>query len=276
MITRRWMAGLLTLSLLLLAQEGVAQSIDEGRGWDKGRPSHKSDVMPVPLVPDERFPSLEENPFFPLQRSIVLIFTETPTGPKRGTGWVIQREGDITLIVTPRYVVSDHNTERPSDAIQIELYSENEPEYRLRFPAQIRDITAPGDALDLAVLEVRNLPEDIEALPLASSGPPLNSDILIIGHPVTGNPWSLQRGYISAITAAPDQQNLQVAGMNLAVGVGGAPILYNQEVVGLLVTISNQQTVTGSGSQGDLIGGFGFAYPLEVIEQQLQDWGITP
>ena len=242
---------------------------------EKGRPSHKSDVMPVPLVPEERFPSLEENPFFPLQRSVVLILTETSSGLQYGTGWVVQREGDITLIVTPRYVVSDGNTQRPSDSIEIELYSQNKPEHRLRFPARIRNITDPGDLLDLAILEVRNLPDDIEPLTLSNSRAPVDADIRVIGHPVTGNPWSLQRGYISAITAAPDQQNLQVAGMNLVVGVGGAPILYNQEVVGLLVTISNQQTVTGSGSQGDLMGGFGFAYPLEVIEQQLQNWGIS-
>ena len=270
------MAGLLTLSLLLLAQEGVAQSIDEGRGWEKGRRSQKSDVMPVPPVFEERLPSLEENPYFPLQRAVVLIIAETPSGFQQGTGWVVQREGDITLIITNRYVVSDETTQRPSDSIEIELYSLNEPEYRLRFPARVRDITDPNDPIDLAVLEVRNLPDDIEALPLASSGPPLNSDILIIGHPITGTPWTLQRGYIANVTAAPDQQNLQIAGANLAIRIGGAPILHNREVVGLLTSIGNQQIATGSGGPGDAMGEFGFAYPLEVLQDQLQDWGITP
>ena len=86
------MAGLLTLSLLLLAQEGVAQSIDEGRGWEKGRRSQKSDVMPVPPVFAERLPSLEQNPYFPLQRAVVLIIAQTPSGYKPGTGWVVSKE----------------------------------------------------------------------------------------------------------------------------------------------------------------------------------------
>jgi superkiller protein 3 len=230
---------------------------------------------PLPDDPEERFPSLEENPFFPLQRSIVLIFTETPTGPKRGTGWVIQRDGDITLIVTNRHVVSDDHTRRPSDSIEIELYSQNVPEHRLRFPARIRHITAPDDEqLDLAILEVRDLPDDIEPLTLSNSRAPLGADISVIGHPVTGNPWSWQPGHISAITAAQDQQNLQLAVPNLAVGNSGSPIFHENQVIGMVTSISNQQTVAGSGTEGDFTGGFGFAYPLDILQNQLQDWGI--
>jgi superkiller protein 3 len=190
-----------------------------------------------------------------------------------GTGWVIHQEGDITLIVTNRHVVSD-DSQRPSDSIEIELYSLNDPEHRLRFPAQIRDITAPDDPLDLAVLEVRNLPDDIEPLPLASSPVSMDADIRIIGHPLTGTPWTLQRGYIANITAAQDQQNLLIGGTNLAVGNSGSPVIYNDEVVGLVVRISNEQAAASPETQGDTIGGFGFAYPLDVLAQHLQDWGI--
>ncbi|TAN86150.1 MAG: tetratricopeptide repeat protein, partial [Phormidium sp. SL48-SHIP] len=229
---------------------------------------------PLPDDREERLPSRDENPIFSLQRSIVLIITATPTGLQYGTGWVIHQEGDITLIVTNRHVVSDENTERPSDSIEIELYSQNDPEHRLRFPAQIRDITDPGDPLDLAVLEVRNLPDDIEPLPLANSPVSMDADIRIIGHPLTGTPWTLQRGYIANITAEPDQQNLQIGGTNLAVGNSGSPVIYNNEVVGLVVRISNEQAAASPERQGDTIGGFGFAYPLDVLAQHLQDWGI--
>ncbi|MFP4319054.1 MAG: tetratricopeptide repeat protein, partial [Phormidium sp.] len=223
---------------------------------------------------EERLPSREEDPLFPLQRSIVLIITNTSTGFKQGTGWVIHQEGDITLIVTNRHVVSD-DSQRPSDSIEIELYSQNDPEHRLRFPAQIRDITAPDDPLDLAVLEVRNLPDDIEPLPLASSPVSMDADIRIIGHPSTGSPWTLQRGYIANVTPDPDQQNLQIGGTNLAVGNSGSPVIYNDEVVGLVVRISNEQAAASPETQGDTIGGFGFAYPLEIVQDQLQDWGIV-
>ncbi|OAB58810.1 hypothetical protein AY600_02790, partial [Phormidium willei BDU 130791] len=228
---------------------------------------------PLPDDREERLPSRDENPLFPLQRSIVLIITATPTGLQYGTGWVIHQEGDITLIVTNRHVVSD-DSQRPSDSIEIELYSLNDPERRLRFPAQIRDITAPDDPLDLAVLEVRNLPDDIEPLPLANSPVSMDADIRIIGHPLTGTPWTLQRGYIANITAEPDQQNLLIGGTNLAVGNSGSPVIYNNEVVGLVVRISNAQAAARSTTQGDTIGGFGFAYPLDVLAQHLQDWGI--
>ncbi len=229
---------------------------------------------PLPDDREERLPSLEENPYFPLQRSVVLILTETPSGFQYGTGWVIQRDGDITLIVTNRHVVSDGNSQRPSDSIEIELYSQNDPEHRLRFPARIRNITAPDDRLDLAILEVRNLPDDIEPLPLASSPAPMLGDLLIIGHPFTGNPWTMETGRVANIVADPTQQNLQIGGASLAVGNSGSPVIYNDEVVGLLVTIGDELGSAPPTGQGNSIGGFGFAYPLDVLAQHLQDWGI--
>jgi len=229
---------------------------------------------PLPDDREERFPSLEENPYFPLQRSIVLIIAETQSGSNQGTGWVIEREGNRTLIVTNRHVVSDNNTRRPSDSIEIELYSQNDPEHRLRFPARIHKITDPNDPLDLAILEVNDLPDDLEPLSLSNSRAPLGANISVIGHPVTGNPWSWQPGHISAITAAPDQQNLQLAVPNLAVGNSGSPIFYDNQVIGMVTSISNRQTATSSGTEGDFTGGFGFAYPLDILQNQLQDWGI--
>ncbi|QIZ71914.1 serine protease [Oxynema aestuarii] len=223
---------------------------------------------PLPPQRTERLPSLDENPRLPQQRAVVLIITATPTGAKYGTGWVIQRDGDTTLIATNRHVVSDDN-QRPSDSIQIELYSQNPPEQRLRFDAQIRHITSPTDLLDLAILEVRNLPEDIQPLPLARSPVPMDADVRIVGHPSTGTPWTWQRGYIANITPNSDQQNLLIGGTNLAVGNSGSPLIYDDKVVGLVVRISNQQAAASSETEGDTIDGFSFAYPLQVLEQQV-------
>lgn len=163
-----------------------------------------------------------------MQRSTVLIIAQTSSGFKIGTGWVVHREGNSTYIITNRHVVSDQQLgERPSSDIEIELYSHNEPEHRLRFPARVRHITSPNDLLDLAVLEVTDLPDDIEPLRLSNSAIPLDADVRIIGHPVTGSPWTILRGYIAANTPEPNHQNLQIGGTNLAVGMGGSPILYN-------------------------------------------------
>ena len=144
----------------------------------------------------------------------------------------------------------------------------------MRFPARIRDITAPNDPLDLAILEVRNLPDDIEPLPLASSPAPMLGDILIIGHPFTGNPWTMESGRVANIVADPRQQNLQIGGATLAVGNSGSPVIYNDEVVGLLVTIGDELGSSPPRGQGNSIGGFGFAYPLNILQNQLQAWGI--
>ncbi|MGC9502746.1 trypsin-like peptidase domain-containing protein, partial [Baaleninema sp.] len=228
---------------------------------------------PLPPEPRERLPNAEDDPLFPLQRSVVLILAQTSTGRQQGTGWVVQRQGNTTLIVTNRHVVSDkEGSQRPSESIEVELYSYNEPEHRLRFPARIRYITAPHDLLDLAVLEVNDLPEDIEPLPLGAT-PPIDADIRIIGHPITGNPWSFLRGYISSLATADDQQNLQIGGADLAVGNSGGPVLYEEEVVGLIVTI-NGQAAASPETAGDAIGGYGFAYPIETVLQQLQAWGV--
>jgi superkiller protein 3 len=145
----------------------------------------------------------------------------------------------------------------------------------LRFPARIRDITAHDDLLDLAVLEVRNLPDDIEPLPLGSSPPPMLGDLLIIGHPFTGNPWTMDIGRVANIVADPTQQNLQIGGASLAAGNSGSPVIYNDEVVGLLVTIGDELGSAPPTGQGNSIGGFGFAYPLEIVQDQLHDWGIV-
>ena len=232
---------------------------------------------PLPANPTEILPSLQEQPLFGLQRSTVLIIAQTTTGYKTGTGWVVHREGNSTYIITNRHVVSDEDFgKRPSSDIQIELYSHNEPEHRLRFPARIRHITSPNDLLDLAVLEVTGLPDDIEPLRLSNSAIPLDADVRIIGHPVTGSSWTILRGYIAANTPERNQLNLQIGGTNLAVGNSGGAVIYDNQVVGLVTRISDEleAAVMAGGNTRESIGGFGFAYPVDVIRQQLQRWGL--
>ncbi|WP_410246334.1 trypsin-like peptidase domain-containing protein, partial [Arthrospira sp. PCC 8006] len=232
---------------------------------------------PLPANPTEILPSLQEQPLFGLQRSTVLIIAQTTTGAKTGTGWVVHREGNSTYIITNRHVVSDEDFgKRPSSDIKIELYSHNEPEHRLRFPARIRHITSPNDLLDLAVLEVTGLPDDIEPLRLSNSAIPLDADVRIIGHPVTGSSWTILRGYIAANTPEANQLNLQIGGTNLAVGNSGGAVIYDNQVVGLVTKIADEleAAAMAGGNTGASIGGFGFAYPVDVIRQQLQRWGL--
>ncbi|MGC9528848.1 MAG: S1 family peptidase, partial [Limnospira sp.] len=206
------------------------------------------------------------------------IIAQTTTGFNNGTGWVVHREGNRTYIITNRHVVSDQQFgKRPSSDIEIELYSKNEPERRLRFPVRILHITNPTDTLDLAILEATDLPDDIQPLSLGNAAVPLDADVRIIGHPVIGNPWTILRGYIASNTPNPDDNlNLQIGGTELAVGNSGGPVIYNNQVVGLVVNLNNEvQAAATGGDSGAAIGGFGFAYPIDIIRQQLQRWGIN-
>ncbi|MEM9538266.1 MAG: tetratricopeptide repeat protein [Cyanobacteria bacterium P01_E01_bin.42] len=234
-------------------------------------------LNPPPPDIEEILPTPEEQPFFPLQRSVVLIISQTTRGASKGTGWVIKREDNKAWIVTNRHVISEEEgSKRPLDNIEIELYSLLPPEHRLRLPATVAYTTDPTDPLDLAVLEVANLPEDIQPLSLAPSPVALDADVRIIGHPITGSPWSMLRGYIAATIPSPEGKDIQIAGADLAIGNSGSPVLYDRQVVAVVVEISNEASAaTGQNTQVST-GGFGFAYPIRTVLEQLREWGVYP
>lgn len=186
-----------------------------------------------------------------------------------GTGWVIERQGSRGLILTNRHVVIDQDgTGESGNPIEVELYS-NLPSGKVprRLPAQLRYKTNPDDPIDLAILEVDNLPSDVQRLPISRNG--LDSGkISVIGHPsFPGSPdWAKDDGEI----IGPNGSNLLITEVTLSIGSSGSPVLDLQtsEVVGVIFS-----TVTAEQGRGTTAGA-GIAYTIDVVMQKLKAEGV--
>jgi len=204
---------------------------------------------------------------------------EIPTGSNIGAGWVLKREGNTAWIITNRHVVSDgKGSEKPSKKIELEFYSEPPPgQFPPRYPAKILQITAPGDPLDLALLEVTGIPDDIQPLPVHIGKVGRTTTVRVIGHPSNGGDWSAVPGEVSNVL--PQEQKLQIVA-TLAEGNSGGPVINDQkQVVGLMVQITdiNQIPLTASNTRQlppAATGGFGFAYRIDTVMEKLHSWGV--
>ncbi|MEH2287939.1 tetratricopeptide repeat protein [Nostoc sp.] len=238
---------------------------------------------PQPIAIDDQkwLPSPQEEPLVGVLRSVVRIIAEIPTGNNIATGWVVKREGNKAWIVTNRHVVTDANTKRSSEKIELEFFSQPPTGIFLpRYTAKILQITDANDPLDLALLEVTGIPEDIRPLPMYSGRVGRTTQVLAIGHPSNGGDWTTVSGEISNVLSKDNK--LQITA-TLAEGNSGGPVIDkdNQQVVGLMVAIldPNQQRQDATKtSQGELstpaTGGFGFAFDMDVVIKKLRNWGI--
>lgn len=234
---------------------------------------------PQPTDDRQWLPNLKEEPLVNVLRSVVWITVEIPTGKKDGAGWVVKREGKKVWIVTNRHVVSDEEgTLLPSEKIEVEFYSEPpDNEYRTRYPARITNITEPNDDLDLAVLEVTDIPDDINPLQMYSTRVGRTTPVRVIGHPSYGGDWSQVAGEISNINR---NKPTILIDANLSQGNSGGPVIdYQNRVIGVMVRIEtiNQSVQAAAGttqSQPQTTGGFGLAYRIDVVIEKLRQWGI--
>jgi Tfp pilus assembly protein PilF/V8-like Glu-specific endopeptidase len=213
--------------------------------------------------------NLPEKPLPAPLASIVKVVAQTSFGPSYGTGWVLTKQGNRVWIVTNRHVVTDSEGNRqPSKKISVEFYSTNE--VRPRLPAKIANITKNNDFLDLAVLEVMDVPSsDIDSLQLSSTKVSLNTPLRVIGHPNVdiAADWTVETGEISNIA---DKQ-LQLSKFSLHPGNSGSPVLDRQNhVVGVVFRIANEPREGKTGTAG-----FGYAYPIELVKNQLRNWGYA-
>lgn len=220
-----------------------------------------------PQQPIQIVTTLPEKPLPAPLTSVVKIVTQNPLGPNYGTGWVLTKQGNSVWIVTNRHVVIDtEGSLQPSKKISVEFYSSNE--VRPRLPAKIVNLTKKTDFLDLAVLEVRDVPKsDIDVLQLSSKEVRSNTQVRVIGHPNSykASDWTVETGEISKVT---DKQ-LQLSKFTLYRGNSGSPVLDQQNhVVGVVfdITVDDPQGKTGT-------AGFGFAHPIELVKNQLRTWG---
>ncbi|MFE1743680.1 serine protease [Coleofasciculus sp. H7-2] len=194
------------------------------------------------------------------------IIHKSPAGIAWGTGWVVKRQGDKAWIVTNRHVVTDKYIPYRTGEIEVEFYSQPlSSQFRRRESAQIAKTTAARDSLDLAVLEVSNVPKDIQPLPMSKASISPGTPICVIGHPGTGSHWTVAKGKVSG----KDERGLGIT-VAIAPGNSGSPLLNQHNyVVGVVVE------GLMDGKSGNIeTASSGYAERMDLVMKQLQNWGI--
>jgi S1-C subfamily serine protease len=212
---------------------------------------------------------LPEKPLPLPYASVVKVVAKNP-GINFGTGWVLKREENRVWILTNYHVLID-TSKQPYKEISVEFYSPSR--IPPRFPAKILQPTKKNDSLDIAILEVMNVPNstDIQALQMSSIDVSSNTvpvPARTIGHPNVSevSDWTPNNGEISKITP----QRLQLSNFTLYDGHSGAPVLDRQNhVVGVVYGISTPDVERGKTGTS----GYGFAYPIDLVKNQLRTWG---
>lgn len=211
--------------------------------------------------------NLPEKPLPAPLASVVKIVSKNSLEINYGTGWILTKQGNSVWIVTNRHVIGTKGSRQSSKEISVEFYSSNE--VRPRLPAKIVNITKETDFLDLAVLEVRDVPErDINVLKLSSKEVSVDTQVRVIGHPNISyaSDWTVETGRISNTR---DKKRLQLSGISIYHGNSGSPVLDGQNnVVGIVTTMNLEDN---KGKEGT--AGFGYAYRIELVKNQLRTWG---
>ncbi|WP_414584480.1 tetratricopeptide repeat protein [Scytonema sp. PCC 10023] len=219
-------------------------------------------------VDDDRQWLPKDDPSVPVKRSVVHIvvpisaksFTRERQGPEVGTGIVIQRKANRTLILTNRHVIFEGN--KLGENIQVEFFSmPPKNRVRMRRDAKLVKTTSDKEQVDLAVLEViGNLPEDIQPLPISSTPITPKIPTRIIGHSASREEnlfWFVESREISS----SDKQNMQISQPVLVPGYSGSPVIDSQNrLLGIVFGRRGEQK--------------SFAYPMSVILEKLRTWKV--
>jgi protein O-GlcNAc transferase len=223
----------------------------------------------------ERLPSLKDEPLVSLKRSIVRVIIKNSPELQSVTGWVVKRQGNKAWIVTNRFVKTTDKTQLQSvPEIEVEFYSKPTfGEFRKRKPAKIAKITAASDKLDLALLEVTDIPKDIKPLASSSASVPLKSPTHIIGYSNdTKDDWTVATGKV----INKSDRELQISAISVIVNAG-SPIFDRQNRViaigqggrySISITTHNQEPVLRPATDTAL------ALPIQSVTKKLKSWGI--
>ena len=237
--------------------------------------------VPPPASDLPFVPTLQQEPLRDELRATVLIIANDIPGTQgqtRGTGWVVKREGNSIWVVTTRHVIANQSG-KPSPKIEIEFFSNIEATRRTRFPATVEQISNDTN-LDLAVLKITGIPDDIRPLKMGTGRVSRNTKIIVIGHPINADPWTSSGGEVGYY--APNKLTISAT---FAPGTSGSPVINEttKEVIGIMVGIADQDIATDPNIPTPPVpdevfttGGFGIAYPIDLVQQQLIKWGINP
>jgi tetratricopeptide (TPR) repeat protein len=208
-----------------------------------------------------------DDPNLKIKRSVVQITSTFSTrerqGIEMGTGIVIDRSNNQTLILTARHVVFDGDVQ--GENIQVEFFS-TPPSNRVRMrrDASLLKNTTNDRQVDLVLLEVNGqLPDDIQPIAMSQTAIAIDRSVQIIGHFVQKGeylPWSLKAGKVQGYD---ENQRLIISQAKLKQGFSGAPLLDDRNLLlGIAIEIRGDK-------QQD------YAYPISIIKKQLSTWKIS-
>ena len=206
----------------------------------------------------------KNDPNLPVKRSVVRITAKFSNNQRQGievgTGVVIQRNANRTLILTGRHVIFDGNDQGKN--IQVEFFSVPPANrVRMRRNAKLLKMTSTENKLDLAVLEVSGkLPEDIQPLSMSTTIDPI-MPIQIIGHDAQrgeDKSWSVKSGKIIV-----KNQELEISETELRPGYSGSPVIDSKNRL-IAIVYARKPGETRN-----------FAYPISQVKKQLSIWKIT-
>ena len=221
-------------------------------------------ALQAPEIPNDIDWLPQNESLLPILRSVVRVIAQIPEGASRGTGWIIKRQDRKAWIVTTHHVLTGDRGRSYNESVEIDFFSEPPPDQvHLRLPARVIQ-TDPSR--DLALIEVSDLPGDIESLEISTELPSRQADVWIIGHPINGIPWTVEAGKISN----RDQEQLQISQATMAAGNSGGPVLDQEtnKVVGIVVDVQFCERAQ------DCTSGFGFAIPVASVLNQLRSWDM--
>ncbi|VXD23376.1 Tetratricopeptide TPR_2 repeat protein [Planktothrix serta PCC 8927] len=237
--------------------------------------------VPPPASDLAFVPTLQQEPLRDeLRATVLIIANDIPgtRGPTRGTGWVVKREGNTIWVMTNRHVIANQQRQ-PSPKIEIEFFSEIEATRRARFPATVEQISN-DEKLDLAVLKITGIPDDIRPLKMGTGRVSRNTKVIVIGHPINADPWNSSGGEVTNYSI-----NKVTVSAVVATGNSGGPVINEttKEVIGIMVRVADEDIATDPNTPTPAVpdqvfttGGFGIAYPIDLVQQQLIKWGINP
>ncbi|HAH08274.1 MAG TPA: hypothetical protein DCM05_17400 [Elusimicrobia bacterium] len=134
--------------------------------------------------------------------AVVLIVCSSPDGKGEiGTGSILDEKGRI---LTNAHVVISASTGKPWEEIRVYLKPAKltgDPRKDVGEPRLAR-VAKWDRALDLAVAELEDAPEDLRTLPLGDSDSVEPGEAVVaIGHPEQGGLWTLTQGVVSTVVA---------------------------------------------------------------------------
>lgn len=229
----------------------------------------------LPIIQEENTQK-PDHKYEPILKSIVRIMINDKFPPTNaGTGWIFKKDGNTALILTNRHIVTQDDEINAKPNIEVEVFSlKGDGGFRKRLPARILQKTLPNDPLDLAVLEVENIPSDITPLPFSAKELKNEIPVLMIGHPFNDQPWTIRSGKFNYSESQNSEGSRLVFDIQTAKGNSGGPILNSDlEVIGIISALKAALPQRFEETR-NRIGRKAISENMDQVLGQLQKWGL--